>query len=66
MTRRFLDRLQSLLVALSLAFLVWMYVNGRERWLRRGHDDAMNERTPPTRIENWQDTRMPDTPGTKP
>jgi hypothetical protein len=52
MTRTVLDRLQSLLVALSLAFLVWMYVNSRERWVRRGHDETVDERSSPATVEN--------------
>jgi hypothetical protein len=66
MTRTVLDRLQSLLVALSLAFLVWMYANGRERWTRRAHEDALGEPNPPTNVEKLHDASKLDNPSHQP
>jgi hypothetical protein len=63
MTRRVLDRLQSLLVAFSLAFLVWMYASGKERWVHRGHEDAVNERSSPVKVENVHEARNAEEPG---
>jgi len=66
MTRKVLDRLQSLLVALSLAFLVWMYVNGKERWVRRGHEEAVDARSSPAKVEDLHEAANPDQPVHKP
>jgi hypothetical protein len=66
MARRVLDRLQSLLVALSLAFLVWMYVNGKERWDRRIHEESAPERGSPASIECFPEGGNAGEPGRKP
>lgn len=66
MTRTVLDRLQSLLVAFSLAFLVWMYVNGKERWARRGHEETVLERGSPTELENLHEPGAVEAPVHKP